>query len=121
VIRRWLRRPDRKDVAVAATDQVADSSRPAGLMGGAEADPVVAVEVLAEDDVVFPCRIGLQAFDLPEAGSAAVWVGKEDRDQPVFQVMPDGIQRQAVSRAGWVLNREIVPEELVVALKGLDD
>src|SRR5437868_238663 len=51
---------DRVDLAVAAADHVGDHPGPAGLVEGAESRAVVAVEVLAEDQVVVPRGIGLQ-------------------------------------------------------------
>src|SRR2546429_7894420 len=81
-------------LTVAAADQVGDQARPAGLVGGAEAGRVVAVEVLAEHEIVLPRRVVLQAIDPPEAGPSAIGAGEEDRDQPVLQVQRDGVQRQ---------------------------
>src|SRR5262249_59615716 len=53
------------DLAVTAADQVRDHTRPAGLMGGTEAGRVVAVEVLAEHEVVLPCGVVLHALHPP--------------------------------------------------------
>jgi hypothetical protein len=106
---------------MAAADHVGDHTRPAGLVGGTEAGRVVAVEVLAEDEVVLPRRIVLQPLDPAEAGPPAVGAGEEDRDQPVLQVSRDGVQRQPAPRAGRVLERELAAEEPVVALKAADD
>src|SRR6266542_1618161 len=56
------------DRAVAAADHVRDEPGPARLMRGAEPGAVVAVEVLVEDEIVFPRGIVLQTVDPPEAG-----------------------------------------------------
>src|ERR1700720_2157508 len=74
------------DVPVAAADQVGAHAGPAGLVEGADRGAVVAVEVLAEDQVVAPRGIGLQQFGPAEAGPASVLVLGEDRDHPVSQV-----------------------------------
>src|SRR6476659_11158262 len=52
--------------------QVRDQGGPPGLMHGTEPGAVVAVEVLVEQQVVLPRRVGLQAVDPAVAGSAAV-------------------------------------------------
>ena len=59
-------------VAGAAADEVGDDAGPARLVRGAEPGAVVAVEVLVEDDVVLPRRVGLEALDAPEARAPAV-------------------------------------------------
>src|SRR4051812_23250360 len=60
--------PDRGEVpAVAAEYQVGDEPGPAGLVRRAEAGAVVAVEVLEEEDVVLPLRVGLEPVDPAEA------------------------------------------------------
>ena len=69
--------------AAAAQDQVGDEPRPAGLVGGAEPGAVVAVEVLVEEDVVLPGRVGLEPLDPAEARPPAVLADEEERDQPV--------------------------------------
>ena len=76
----------------APQDQVGDDPRPAGLVRGAEAGAVVAVEVLVEEDVVLPLRIGLEPLDPAEARPPAVGADEEDRDQPVAQVGGDLVE-----------------------------
>ena len=106
---------------MAAADHVRDQPGPAGLMCGAEAGPVVAVEVLVEDEVVFPRRVVLQAVDPPEAGSPAVRADGEDGDQPVLQIGGDQVEGDLVARPGRVLDGQLVAEELVVAVQRADE
>ena len=75
--------------SAAAPDHVRDDSRPARLMRSAEPGAVVAVEVLAEENVVLPRRVGLHLLDPAEAGSSAVLPDEEQRDEPAADVIPD--------------------------------
>ena len=59
-------------------DQRRHDSGPPGLMAGPRAGTVVAVEVLVEEQVVLPVRIGLEDFRPAEDGALAFGVGKED-------------------------------------------
>ena len=63
---------DGADRAVAAADHVGDQPGPAGLVRGAQPGAVVAVEVLVEQQVVFPGRVVLQPVDPAEAGPPPV-------------------------------------------------
>lgn len=67
---------------VPASDDVSHDPRPPGLVGGAQAGRVIAVEVLMEHQVVLPVRVVLQAVDPAEAGSPAVRTDEEDRHEP---------------------------------------
>jgi hypothetical protein len=84
--------PDGINRSVTAADHVGDKPRPAGLVEGADRGAVIAVEVLAEDQVVVPGRIVLQPLGPAEAGPPSVGAAGEDRDQPVLQVGGDLVQ-----------------------------
>ena len=60
-----------------------------GLVRRAEPGAVVAVEVLVEQDVVLPRRVGLQPLDPAEAGPPPVGPDEEQRDEPAPQVLRD--------------------------------
>src|ERR1700738_619281 len=77
-----------------APDDVRDEPGPPGLVGGAESRTIVAVEVLVEQQVVAPPRIGLHPLDATEAWSASVSIGKEDRDQPLPEIRGDDVERR---------------------------
>src|ERR1035438_2537336 len=64
---------------MAAADHIGDQPGPAGLVRGADRGAVVAVEVLAEDQVVLPGRIVLQQLRPAEAGPAAIRPAGERR------------------------------------------
>src|SRR5262250_3321275 len=111
---------DGMDVAAAADDYVRDQPGPAGLVARADRGAVVAVEVLAEDQVVFPGGIGLHALGAAEAGPPAVRAAGEQRDEPVLQVGHDLVEAQPFARAGWVLDRLSGAGEPLVALERAD-
>ena len=92
------------NVAVAAPDGIGDDAGPAGLVRGAEAGAVVAMEVLVEHQVVLPRRVVLEPVDPAEAGPPAVGVDQEDGDQALAQVLGDVAERQLLSRPGRVLD-----------------
>ncbi|HTF09439.1 MAG TPA: hypothetical protein VK659_14830, partial [Asanoa sp.] len=86
-------------------DHVRDEPGPPGLVGRAEARTIVAVEVLVEQEVVAPPRIGLHPLDVAEAWASSVSIGKEDRDQPLPEIGGDDVERHLVSGSGRVLDR----------------
>src|SRR6516164_3867882 len=53
-------------------DQLGDQARPSGLVTGAQSCAVVSMEILIEENVVLPIRIGLEllrpTIDRPSAG-----------------------------------------------------
>ena len=58
----------------------------------AQAGAVVAVEVLVEEQLSLPGRVGLQPLDAAEAGPAAVRPDEEDRDQASPQIGGDHVE-----------------------------
>ena len=87
---------------------------------GAEPRTVVAVEVLVEEHVVPPLRIGLEALDPAEAGPPPVVAADEERDQALAQVGGDLPERELVPGAVRVLDLELVAEEAGIAVERLD-
>ena len=98
---------DREDpCAAAAPDQVRDEPRPARLVRGAQPGAVVAVEVLVEQDLVAPARVGLHPLDAAEARPPPVRVRRGTSEiEPGAQVVGDLVQRGWPPRAGRVLDR----------------
>src|SRR6266704_7004536 len=92
-------------------DQVDDEAGPAGLVRGAEAAPGVAVEVLVERQQVVPVRVGLEQLLVAEDRPAAVFVVEEDADQPAGQVGRHCGEPDFGTRAGRVLDEEVVAVE----------
>ena len=58
----------RQSIGRGAVDEVGDDGGPAGLMTGADAGAVVAVEVLVKEDLVAPVRVGLHTSVAPKTG-----------------------------------------------------
>ena len=80
------------DGQAAAGDEVGDQAGPSGLVGGAEAGAVVAVEVFVEGQQVVPGGVGLETLRVTEDRPAAVGVVEEDRDESAAQVVGDALQ-----------------------------
>src|SRR6476661_9002787 len=59
-------------------DQRGNHAGPTGLVAGAQARSVVAVEVLVEEDQVAPVRILLKRFRTAVDGAVALRIAKED-------------------------------------------
>src|SRR5690349_7649419 len=70
-------------------DKLGDGAGPAGLVAGADAGAVVAVEVLIEQDVVAPVGIVLELLGVAVNGSAAVCIAGEGPDKPVGDLLAD--------------------------------
>lgn len=65
-------------LAVDVLDELGDERGPAGLMARAEAQAIVAVEILVEKDVVLEVRIGAEFFVVRHGGADAMSVAKEE-------------------------------------------
>jgi hypothetical protein len=78
------------------------------------AGAVVAVEVLVEQEVVFPRWVGLHELDTPVDRPPAVRTRKPDTDQPVGKITGDITQRQLLAGSGRIFDAEFMPKEFVV-------
>src|SRR5215212_4478695 len=74
--------------------QISNQSGPAGLMHGAETGAVVAVEVLIEQQVVFPRRVDLHELDTAVDGPPTIRGWEPYADQPISKIAGDVAQRQ---------------------------
>ena len=72
-----------------------DEPGPSGLMAGADAGAVVAVEVLVEQQVIPPERIVRQLRRATEDRAVAALVVQEDPGQPLGQPLGDLVELQA--------------------------
>jgi len=75
--------------------QSSDNAGPPGLMTGAKARSVVAVEVLVEQQQIPPVRVVLEGFGAPVDGPASLRISQEDAGQPLGEILGDFVQRQA--------------------------
>src|SRR4051812_24091997 len=102
-------------------DQPDGQRRPPGLVRRAHAAPVLAVEVLVEQQQFAPVRVGGKARVRAVAGAAAVRAGQEQARQPRRQVVRDRAQIHPPPRPRRILDAQLVAVEVVVALERLDD
>jgi hypothetical protein len=71
-----LRRESRKEMC-----QAGDNACPSRLVAGAEAGPVIAVEVFVKQQAIAPMRIFLKLSGSSIDGAAAIFVSQEDVSQ----------------------------------------
>ena len=102
-------------------DEGGDQRGPAGLVGGAGTAAGVAVEVLVEGQQVVPIRVGLEEAGVAEDRAAAAGVVEEDRDETAGEVVGQDSQGDLASRAGGVLDADVVAEEPGIPVQRLDD
>ena len=81
-------------------DHVGHQGCPPGLVHGAQACAVVAVEVLVTKQGVLPRGVGVQPVDGAVDGSPAVGCGEPDGDEPVGEVRGDRPAGSAAGRSG---------------------
>src|SRR3954452_1918780 len=80
----------------------------------AQAGPVVAVEVLVEDEVVLPRGIRLQALGTSVERATTVGVRQPDSDDAVREVLSNLPEGAFLPRACRVFDLEVVAEERLV-------
>src|SRR5271166_6599640 len=102
-------------------DQLGDDAGPAGLMAGAKARSGVAVEVLVEENMISPVRIGLELIRVGEGGTAAILVAKEDPRQAIRQLFAHLEEVHHPARSGRALDSETVAVVEIVLDQRADD
>src|SRR5258708_30696015 len=75
-------------------NHIGDQSTPAGLVRGAQAAPVVAVEIFVEEYVVLEVRIGLHLVIGAEDGTSSLLIAAKDIDLAAAPLISDLFQRQ---------------------------
>src|SRR5437016_2764213 len=104
----------------ALLEQLRHQARPSGLVVGADARPVVAVEVLVEEEVVAEVWVALQLLRLPERRTASVFIAQEDRGESSGDLRRDLGERELPAGAGGKLHREALAQVMVELLQRLD-
>src|SRR6266704_960320 len=97
-----------------------DDPSPSGLVARAEAGPVVAVEVLVEQEHVAPVRVLLKLARPPVDRPPAMAVPQEDAGQPAPDLLRDLIQGHVPPGARWTLDGELVAVVGVVLYQAPD-
>src|SRR5262249_25485078 len=83
-----------------------DDAGPAGLVAGPEAGPVVAVEVLVEQDEVPPVRVGLELLGAAVDRAATVVVPQEDARRSTADLLGDLLEVHSPSGPGGAFDGE---------------
>src|SRR5579864_3004230 len=89
-------------------DQLCHNACPSGLVTRPESSPIVAVEILIEEDVVLPLRIGLEFIGGAVDRSSSGLVAEEDFGQPVSNLSRNLKQIHQITRTGRTLDLEVV-------------
>src|SRR5262245_56176675 len=95
-----------------------DNAGPARLVIGAETGPIVAVEVLIEQDQITPVRILLKLANPPIDRPPTILVFEEYACQPAADLFGNLVQGHLSSRARRALDFEIVAVVKVVLEQG---
>src|SRR5215212_2479360 len=98
----------RQSIGRGAVDEVGDDGGPAGLMTGADAGAVVAVEVLVKEDVVAPVRVCLHHLGRAEDRATAIGSALEDRNQAARDIIGNLVEGKMLAGAGRILHLKIV-------------
>ena len=101
--------------------QACDQRRPAGLVGGAAAAAGVGMEVLMEEEEVFPGGMGGVAGICAVAGAVAGCVRLKEAAEAAGDLMRRVLQGHAVAAAGGQFDGEVFAVEMMVALQRFDN
>src|SRR5262245_59114431 len=86
--------------------ETGDAPRPSGLVTGAEAGAVIAVEVLVEQEIVSPVRILLKHAAATIDRAPAVLVAQKNVGQPAHNLLRHLIEGHMLTRARGTFDRE---------------
>src|SRR5512147_1245610 len=107
------------DSALAALlKELGHETCPARLVGRADAAPVVAVEILVEENQVAPVRVALEARVAAVGGPVAVAVTQEEPGETTREVGRHVPQRPWRARAPGAFDVEAVAVEQIEPLQG---
>src|SRR5262249_13102524 len=119
--RSWSRPhlPRGSRLLAALLEKLGHEPRPARLVAGPDARPVVPVEVLVEEEEVLPVGIAVEDLRNPEDGSAPVGPGQEDAGEAPREIRAHLPEIHELGRPRGTGHLEIVAEEVVVLLQRL--
>src|SRR5215471_20010240 len=98
-----------------------DDSSPSGLVASTKASPIVAMEVLVEQDEIAPVRVFLEFLRSSIDRAMPFAVPNKDIGQPSLEFFGHLIQVHLASRSGGTFNGEIISVVGVVLQQGADD
>jgi hypothetical protein len=101
-------------------DQRRHQPGPSGLMAGADACAVVAMEIFIEQQAVAPVGVALELLGSAEHRPPAGFIVQEDPSQSVGDFARDLEQVHRVARAGGALDFEVVAIIQVILQQGAD-
>lgn len=110
----WLQTPSR------LLDELGNETRPAGLVGRAQARAAIAVKILVEEDQIAEVGVGLQKFRLPVESTVPVSTQKEV-DQAAGKFGRNFPKGHPAARAGGIFDFEVVAVIVMEFLKRFDD
>src|ERR1700747_1364826 len=90
-----------------------DHPRPSGLMAGAEARAIVAVEVFVEQDVVIPVRVFLKRLRSAVNRAQSAGITEENARKPASNFLCDFEQGHEFSRTGGTFDLEVISVKLI--------
>src|SRR6185295_8693294 len=98
-----------------------DDAGPSGLMAGAQARAVVAVEVLVEQEEIAPMRIVLELPDVPVDRPSAILVAQKNAREPAAELFGDLIQGHVPAGARGTFDGETITVVGIVLEQGAND
>jgi hypothetical protein len=98
-----------------------DHASTACLMTGAQASPIVAVEILEELQVIAPMRVSLKFLAAAEDGAATSFVTDENTREPARYLFSYLMQSHQVPAVGRTFDIELVAIVGIILQQGVDD
>src|ERR1700678_4082989 len=105
---------------VEGLDERRSKRGPPSLMRGTQTAPRVAIEVLAEEDQVFPIRVSCVTFFSSVAGAVAILVGAGETHQASCNILSNLDEGPLLAAAGGVLKLEVIAIDERIALQCVD-
>ena len=110
-IRRWSRKATGQQAFLGINGeivgQINDKTTPAGLVAGANAGPIVTMEVLMKQQIILPVGIALEGLLAAKNWPLTFSIACKNGDEPVRKMLSDLVKIRHLAAAGWEFNLEI--------------
>ena len=110
-IRRWSRKATGQlaflGINGEIVGQINDKTTPAGLVAGANAGPIVTMEVLMKQQIILPVGIALEGLLAAKNWPLTFSIACKNGDEPVRELLGDLIEVCQLAAAGWEFNLEV--------------